>query len=142
MKTGRIFQKLTGFEITIWNESFKVRIRDPRYDTNLFKSGFVTYESIRIHGFAKQIHVFTNLLYESRILINLSSILLYFVLDDNFFYLNYKNWQKLPIKNVLNFLRQKIPPGFDRFIILEIILENYFSVPIFSLFRTMTKISD
>ena len=56
--------------ITIRNESFKVRIRDPRYDTNLFKPGFVTYESIRIHGFAKRIHVFTNLLYESRILSN------------------------------------------------------------------------
>ncbi len=43
---------------------------DPRYELNLFKSGFVTYESIRIHGFAKRIHVFTNLLYESRILTN------------------------------------------------------------------------
>ena len=68
MKTGRIFRKLTGFVITIRNESFKVRICDLRIDTNLFKSGFVTYESIRIHGFAKRIHVFTNLLYESRIL--------------------------------------------------------------------------
>ncbi len=32
------------------------------------ESGFVVYESIRIHGFAKRIHVFTNLLYDSRIL--------------------------------------------------------------------------
>ncbi len=40
----------------------------PRYKSNFFKSGFVTYESIRIHGFAKQIHVFTNLLYEYCIL--------------------------------------------------------------------------
>ena len=46
---------------TIRNDSFQVRIRDPRYESNLFKSRFVTYESIRIH-------VFTNLLYDSRIL--------------------------------------------------------------------------
>ncbi len=48
MKTGRIFWKLTGFVITIRNESFKVRIRDPRYDTNLFKSGFVIHDTNRI----------------------------------------------------------------------------------------------
>ncbi len=33
---------------------------------NLFKSGFVIHDTVRIHGFTKQIHVFTNLLYESR----------------------------------------------------------------------------
>ena len=77
----------------------------------------------------------------STLTLNLSSELSYFVLDENFFY-SERIDKKLPIKNVLNFLRQKIPPGFDRFIILEIILENYFSVPIFSHFRTMTKISD
>ena len=41
-------------------------IRDSRYKTNLFKSGFVIHDTVRIHGFAKRIHVFTNLLYESR----------------------------------------------------------------------------
>jgi len=64
----RIFWKWLDSWSTIRNESFQVRILDPRYESNLFKSGFVTYESIRIHGFAKRIHVFTNLLYDSRIL--------------------------------------------------------------------------
>jgi hypothetical protein len=49
----------------IRTKSFSIGIRDPRYELNLFKSGFVTYESIRIH-------VFTNLLYDSRILRNFS----------------------------------------------------------------------
>ncbi len=35
----------------------------------------MTYESIRIHGIAKRIHVFTNLLYEPRILTFLYSII-------------------------------------------------------------------
>jgi hypothetical protein len=46
-----------------------------RFETNLLKSGFVIHDTIRIFlspdswpGFAKRIHVFTNLLYESRIL--------------------------------------------------------------------------
>jgi len=39
MKTGRIFWKLAGFVCTIRNESFQVRIREPRYDTN---SGFIS----------------------------------------------------------------------------------------------------
>ena len=38
-----------------------LRIRDPRYETNLF--------GVRIHDYdTKRIHVFTNLLYDSRIL--------------------------------------------------------------------------
>jgi hypothetical protein len=53
----RIFWKWLDSWSTIRNESFQVRIRDPRYESNLFKSGF-----------AKRIHVFTNLLYDSRIL--------------------------------------------------------------------------
>jgi hypothetical protein len=64
----RIFWKWLDSWSTIRNESFRVRICDPRYESNLFKSVFMTYESIRIHGFAKRIHVFMNILYDSRIL--------------------------------------------------------------------------
>jgi hypothetical protein len=41
-----------------------------RYETNLFGVRIRDYDTKRIHGFAKQIHVFTNLLYDSRILKN------------------------------------------------------------------------
>ncbi len=47
-------------------------ICDSQYETNLLKSGFVIHNTVRIHGFVKQIHVFTNLLYESRNLRNLA----------------------------------------------------------------------
>ena len=50
-------------------------IRDSRYKTNLLKSGFVIHDTVRIHGFAKRIHVFTNLLYESRNLKNYTYLL-------------------------------------------------------------------
>jgi hypothetical protein len=51
VKTGLIFWKLAGFVCTIRYESFHVRIREPRYDTNrtFLKSGFVLtirYESM------------------------------------------------------------------------------------------------
>ena len=39
-----------------------------QYKTNLFGVRIRDYDTKRIHGFAKRIHVFTNLLYESRIL--------------------------------------------------------------------------
>ena len=50
------------------HDTKRIRIRDSRYETNLLKSGFVIHDTVWIHGFAKRIHVFTNLLYESRIL--------------------------------------------------------------------------
>jgi hypothetical protein len=34
VKTGQIFENLLDSWLTIRNESFKFRIRDPRYDTN------------------------------------------------------------------------------------------------------------
>ncbi len=61
----------------IRNKSFKVRICDPRYESrirsvgyqsNLFGVRICSHDTVRIHGFAKRIHVFTNLLYDSRIL--------------------------------------------------------------------------
>ena len=52
------------------HDTKRIRIRDSRYKTNLLKSGFVIHDTVRIHGFAKRIHVFTNLLYDSRILKN------------------------------------------------------------------------
>ena len=39
-----------------------------RIKTNLLEVRIRSHDTVRIHGFAKQIHVFTNLLYESRIL--------------------------------------------------------------------------
>jgi hypothetical protein len=43
-------------------------IRQSRYETNLFGVRIHDHDTKRIHGFAKRIHVFTNLLYDSRIL--------------------------------------------------------------------------
>ncbi len=60
-KNGRIFENWLDSWLTIQNEYFKVRIRDPRYETNLFEVRIRSYDTVRIH-------VFTNLLYESRIL--------------------------------------------------------------------------
>ncbi len=48
------------------HDTKRIRIRQSRNETNLLKSGFVIHNTVRIHGFAKRIHVFTNLLYESR----------------------------------------------------------------------------
>ncbi len=47
-KNRRIFENWLDSWLMLQNESFKVRIRDPRYDTNLFKSGFVIHDTIRI----------------------------------------------------------------------------------------------
>ncbi len=65
MKTGRIFKNRThesGFA-NLWS-----RICQSRNETNLFGVRIRDYDTKRIHGFAKRIHVFTNLLYDSRIL--------------------------------------------------------------------------
>ncbi len=48
---------------TIWYES---RVHFVRQGSNLFGVRIHDHYTIRIHGFAKQIHVFTNLLYDSR----------------------------------------------------------------------------
>ena len=64
--TKRIFWKHEGFVI---HDTKRIRIRQSRNETNLLKSGFVIHDTVRIHGFAKRIRVFTNLLYESRNLI-------------------------------------------------------------------------
>jgi hypothetical protein len=50
------------------NESLENRPTKRIYETNLFGVRIRDYDTKRIHGFAKRIHVFTNLLYESRIL--------------------------------------------------------------------------
>ena len=50
------------------HEMKRIRICQSRNETNLFGVRIRDYDTKRIHGFAKQIHVFTNLLYESRIL--------------------------------------------------------------------------
>ncbi len=77
MKTGRIFWKLAGFICTIrifpypdsWTTiRYESGIRIVRYESNLFEVRICTHDTVRIHGFAKRIHVFTNLLYDSRIL--------------------------------------------------------------------------
>ena len=53
----------SGFVMIRW-------IRFIRHKSNLFGVSIRDYETKWIHGFAKQIHVFTNLLYDYRILIN------------------------------------------------------------------------
>ena len=45
-------------------------IRQSRYKTNLLGVRICDYDTKRFHGFAKQIRVFTNLFYYSRILSN------------------------------------------------------------------------
>jgi hypothetical protein len=50
------------------------RIRRSRNETNLFGVRICDYDTKRIHGFAKQIHVFMNLLYDSCILTLRTSI--------------------------------------------------------------------
>jgi hypothetical protein len=47
-----------------------------RYETNLFGVRIRDYDTKQIHGFAKRIHVFTNLLYDSRIL-NLTPLFIF-----------------------------------------------------------------
>ncbi len=47
---------------------YESRIRFVRHKTNLFEVRICSHDTVRIHGFAKRIHVFTNLLYNSRIL--------------------------------------------------------------------------
>ncbi len=54
----------TVYETNPQNESFE-NIKDS-WSTIRNESGFVTHDTVQIHGFAKRIHVFTNLLYESR----------------------------------------------------------------------------
>ena len=63
--TKRIFWKHEGF---VTHDTKRIRIRQSRNETNLFGVRIRDYNTKRIHGFAKRIHVFTNLLYESRIL--------------------------------------------------------------------------
>jgi hypothetical protein len=66
VKKGRILSK-TVYETNPRYGYLKTLVTN-RNKTNFFKSGFVIHDTVRIHGFAKRIHVFTNLLYESRIL--------------------------------------------------------------------------
>jgi hypothetical protein len=79
VKTGRIFGK-SVYETNPRNESFE-NIKDSwftirnesgfvNHETNLFGVRIRDYDTKRIHGFAKRILVFTNLLYDSRILRN------------------------------------------------------------------------
>jgi hypothetical protein len=73
VKTGWIFWK-SVYKTNPQNESFE-NIKDS-WSTIWKKSGFVNNKTKRIFlesGFAKQIHVFTNLLYDSRILKKISS---------------------------------------------------------------------
>ncbi len=50
------------------HDTKQIRTRQSRNETNLFGVRIRDYDTKQIHGFAKRIHVFTNLLYESRIL--------------------------------------------------------------------------
>jgi hypothetical protein len=52
----------------VTHDTKRIRIRQSRNKTNLFGVRIRDYDTKRIHGFAKRIHVFTNLLYKSRIL--------------------------------------------------------------------------
>ncbi len=47
----------------------RIRIPFIRHKSNLFGVRIRSHDTVRIHGFAKRIHVFMNLLYDSRILI-------------------------------------------------------------------------
>ncbi len=71
--------KLTGFVINDSNPIFlsqdswstiryKSRISFVRHKLKLFGVRICDHKTKQIHGFAKRIHVFTNLLYDSRIL--------------------------------------------------------------------------
>ncbi len=48
---------------------YESRIRIVGYESKLFGVRICGHDTVRIHGFVKRIHVFTNLLYDSRILI-------------------------------------------------------------------------
>jgi hypothetical protein len=78
VKTGRIFGS-SGHKTNPRFESLRIAresgfpnlwswIRQSRNETNLFGVRIRDYNTKQIHGFAKRIHVFTNLLYDSRIL--------------------------------------------------------------------------
>jgi hypothetical protein len=57
---------------------YESRIRFVRHETNLFEVRIRIHNTVRIHGFAKRIHVLTNLLYDSRILKLYASHLYYY----------------------------------------------------------------
>ncbi len=71
MKTGQIFWK-SVYESNPRTKSFEkvkaLRICIVKHKSNLFGVRICDRKMIRIHGFSKQILVFTNLLYDSRIL--------------------------------------------------------------------------
>ncbi len=69
--------RLNLLKISLWNESTKwfvihdtkqIRICFVRHESNLFEVRIHYHDTKRIHGFAKRTHIFTNLLYNSRIL--------------------------------------------------------------------------
>jgi hypothetical protein len=66
--------------LALWIES---RIRIVGYESNLFGVRICGHDTVRIHGFAKWIHVFMNLLYDSCILMFLT--FLTWLLDERFF---------------------------------------------------------
>ncbi len=76
MKTGQIFGK-SVCKTNPWNKSFE-NIKDSwstiRNESNLFEVRIHSHDTVQIHGFVSQIHVFTNLLYDSCILTSQSSI--------------------------------------------------------------------
>ena len=78
MKKGRIFWK-SVYESNSGTKSFEtlrfviyymkwIRIHIVRHESNLFEVRICGHNTVQIHGFAKRIHVFMNLLYDSRIL--------------------------------------------------------------------------
>jgi hypothetical protein len=50
------------------HDTKQIRICIVKHESNLFGVRICDHETIQIHGFAKRIHVFMNLLYDSRIL--------------------------------------------------------------------------
>jgi hypothetical protein len=65
VKTGQIFGS-SGHKTNPRFESLRIGLANP--DSQICAVRIRDYDTKRIHGFAKRIHVFTNLLYYSRIL--------------------------------------------------------------------------
>ncbi len=71
-KSGFVIQDTIRIQDSWSTIRYESSIRIVGYESNLLGVRIHGHNTLRIHGFAKQIHVFTNLLYDSRILTNKS----------------------------------------------------------------------